>query len=95
MYRISFSRSFLKDIKKISKEVQKEAIEKWIPKIQEDPYIGTQFSGPTLKDYTKISFRYKKSDYRIVYKIHKKEISIIFLAIGSRENFYKKISRRF
>ncbi len=95
MYNVSFAKSFLKDIKKIPKEVQKEVINNWVPQIKENPYIGDKFSGKNLSNFTKISFRHKRNDYRIVYQIHKKQISIIFLAIGSRENFYKKVSQRF
>jgi len=91
MFKIKFAKSFVKDLKKISKEVQVEIMHKWIIKIQEDPYIGKRFVGQSLRRFSRFAFRYKKNDYRIVYQIHKKQILIVFLAIGSRENFYKKL----
>lgn len=93
MFRIEIAKSFLKDMKKISHEVQKEISEKWIPRIRDNPYIGQKFVGKKLKDFTKLGFRYKKNDYRIVYKIYQKEILVLLLAIGSRENFYKKLNK--
>jgi len=91
MHRVEFSKSFLKDLKKITKEVQNEVIDKWIPRLQEKPTIGQKFIGKKMKKFYKLAFRYKKNDYRIVYQIHKKEILVVLLAIGSRENFYKKL----
>lgn len=95
MFKVKFAKSFVKDLKKISKEVQGEVLDKWILRLQEDPYIGKNFIGKNLRKFSRLAFRYKKNDYRIVYQIHKKQILIIFLAIGSRENFYKKLKRKF
>ena len=92
MHKVEFAKSFLKDLKKITKEVQNEVIDKWIPKLQENPTIGQKFVGKKMKKFHKLAFRYKKNDYRIVYQIHKKEILVVLLAIGSRENFYKKLN---
>ena len=91
MYKIEFAQSFIKDFKKIPKEVQKVFLNKWIPRLQENPKIGQRFVGKNLRKYSKLAFRHKKSDYRIVYQVYKKEIRIVLLAIGSRENFYKKL----
>ena len=94
MFRIEFTKSFVKDMRKISKEVQKEVLCKWIPRLQKDPNSGKNFSGKSLKKFFKLAFRYKKNDCRIVYQVHKKQILIVLLAIGSRENFYKRLNRR-
>ena len=95
MYQTEFAKSFLKDMKKIPKEVQNEFFDKWVPKIQENPYIGQKFKGKILSKFTKLAFRYKRNDYRVVYQIRRQEILVIMLAIGSRENFYKKFEKRF
>ncbi len=95
MFKVEFAKSFLKDFKKISREVQKEVVEKWIPRMQNAPTVsGQRFKGKHLHDFWKLAFRYKKNDYRIVYQIHFQKVLIILLAIGSRENFYKKLRRR-
>lgn len=91
MYKIKFAKSFVKDFKKIPKPVQKVFFDKWILRLQEDPKVGQKFAGKNLSKYMKLAFRYKRNDYRIVYQVHKKQIKIILLAIGSRENFYKKL----
>lgn len=67
---------------------------KWMPRLREDPYIGKRFSGKNLQKFFKLAFRHKKNDYRVVYQIKKKEVLIVLLAIGSRENFYKKLDRK-
>jgi mRNA-degrading endonuclease RelE of RelBE toxin-antitoxin system len=93
MLDIKFAKSFVKDLRKIPKEVRGDVLEKWIPRIQESPDIGKHFSGKNLKKFLRLAFRYKRNNYRIVYQVKKTEVLIVFLAIGSRENFYKKIKR--
>lgn len=94
MYRIEFAKSFEKDMRKIIPEVRQEVFEKWIPRLQADPHIGKRFTGKNVRDFFRLAFRYKRNDYRIVYQIHHKEILIVLLAIGSRENFYKRFEKR-
>jgi addiction module RelE/StbE family toxin len=93
MYRTEFTRSFRKDLKKLSREVQNEILDKWIPRLEEDPDIGARFVGKKLSKLRKLAFRYKRNDYRLVYQVKRKEILIIFLAAGTRENFYKRFDR--
>ncbi len=96
MFKVEFTKSFLKDFKKIPREVQKDVVEKWIPRMQNASTVsGKRFKGGHLCDYWRLAFRYKKNDYRIVYQIHFQKVLILLLAIGSRENFYKKLKRRF
>lgn len=94
MFEIEFSKSFVKDFKKITHEVQKEFMGKWIPRLQSDPLQGLAFSGKNLKAFRRLKFRTKKNDYRVVYEIKNTEVFVILLAIGSRENFYKRIQTR-
>lgn len=94
MYNAEFARSFVSDIKKIPREVQELFTNQWLPFILSDPRCGERFQGAELKNYRKIAFRIKRNDYRIVYQIEKQRICIVFIAIGSRENFYKKLKRR-
>ena len=95
MYKAEFAKSFQKDIKKLSHEVQIKIVDEIIPMIIQKPEIGDFFVGSKLKGFQKYAFRFKKNDYRIVYKINKTQIIIVFLAIGSRENFYKRLDRLF
>lgn len=91
MFKVEFAKSFLKDIKKLSPEAQREFFDKWLPKLQNDPSIGKKFVGKQLASYLKLAIRYKNNDYRVVYQVKKDLVLIILLAIGSRENFYKKL----
>ena len=94
MYKLEFTKSFFKDFRKLSKEVQREIVEKWFPRIQEKPDIGERFVGHGLKSYLKIRVRFKKNDYRIVYQLYRKQLIILMIAVGTRENFYKRLERR-
>lgn len=95
MYKAEASKSFEKDLKKIPKEVVKEIVDRWIPYLQENPHRGERMHGKSLRAFWKLPFRFKRNDYRLVYQIYEREIVIVLLAIGSRENFYKRIERRF
>lgn len=92
MYKLEFANSFIKDFRKISHEVQKEVMSKWLPRLQENPLIGKRFKVKNLHDFLRLAFRYKRNDYRIAYQIHNKTLLIVLLAIGSRENFYKRLN---
>ena len=94
MFKVELARSFEKDFKKISKEVQSEVFNKWIPLLKENPEIGKRFVGKNLQKFIKLAFRFKRNDYRIVYQVYKTKVVIVLLAIGNRENFYKKLRRR-
>lgn len=93
MYKSAFTKSFIKDLRRLDKEVQAKVINEFIPKILNEPEIGQHFKGNEFRELQKVAFRYKRNDYRIVYFVEKKIITIQFLAVGSRENFYKKFSK--
>lgn len=93
MYNLIFAKSFLKDLKRLSPEVQRVFSEKWSVLIADDPFKGKSFVGKRLKGYYKLSIRYKRTDYRIVYVIKRKKVEVLLLAMGPRENFYKRLDR--
>ena len=90
MYKVELAKSLKKDFKKITNEVKNLIFERWIPNLQQDPHIGERMKGPIMKKFWKLAFRYKKNDYRIVYEIKESKILIVVIAVGSRENFYKR-----
>ena len=95
MYKLEFAKSFEKDFKKLAPEAQREFFDIWAVRLQENPYIGERMKGKALKKFMKCAFRFKQNDYRVVYWIHEKRVCVILLAIGSRENFYKRLGMRF
>ena len=64
-------------------------IEQEIEKIQKNPNTGKRFSG-RLCHFLVHRFFYKRSQYRIAYRIEK---NIIIVMTAGRENFYKKLGK--
>jgi len=91
MFRADFAKSFYKDCRKLDREFLDLLLTKIVPKILENPSIGDRFKGRNLRHLSKFAVRFKRTDYRLVYQVLKQEVVILFIAVGSRENFYKKI----
>ena len=86
MWKITYKASVKKDLKSISPDNQyliKKAIEE---KLKSDPL---KFGLPlrrSLKGYMKL----RVGDYRIIYSIHKKTVTVFVIKIGHRKEVYKK-----
>ena len=86
-YKIVYKKSVKKDLKTISKETKyliRRSIEE---KLAHDP---VKFGLPlrrTLKGYMKL----RVGDYRVIYSINKKTITVHVIKIGHRKDVYKKI----
>lgn len=93
-YGFSFANSCRKDFKKISRDAQEFIRFKILPIILNDPHSGNKLQGQEFKGLLKFGIKYKRVDYRIVYKIDDSEIIVIFIMIASRENFYKCFKKR-
>ncbi len=94
MYKPEFHRKVDKDLSKLDKPLRKDIRDKHIPKILEDPHrAGKSLSGKLagLKSY---SFTAQSTDYRIVYDIFEEKVTVLFLIVGSRENFHERLLRR-
>ncbi|OFK19394.1 hypothetical protein HMPREF2829_00825 [Aerococcus sp. HMSC072A12] len=61
--------------------------------IAKDPYCGDRKKGG-LKDIYTRPIRYPKSQYRIAYTIHEDIVTVEIIQVGSRENFYKELTRK-
>ena len=94
MYNFVITNSCKKDFKKLSQEVQKFIRHFCFLKILKNPFIGRNLKGNEFKKILKFAIIFKKTDYRIIYKIEKEKLIIIFIIVASRENFYKKLKRR-
>jgi len=92
MYKIVFHSQLKKDLKQLPKQVVYDLLEKVFPVIKENPYSGEKVLN--RKNVFKFKYIYKKVHYRIAYLILNKELIIIILKVGSRENFYKKLFQR-
>lgn len=82
MYRVLLSKTAEKDLNKIS-EKQKPHIFAAIFDLKKDPYVGKKLKGK-FKD----CFSLRVGDYRIIYKVYKKELNILIIGIGNRQGIY-------
>ncbi len=94
MFSIVLSRSTRKDLKRLSKEVQKYIYSEIFPILSKNPTTaGERLKGP-LSGLWKYRFNHHAVSYRIVYEIKHKQLVILIFGIGTRENFYKDLLRR-
>jgi len=94
MYQPEFHPKVDKDISKLDKNHRRVIRDKHIPKILEDPHrAGKGLTGKLagLKSY---SFTANRVEYRIIYDIFEEKTIVLFLMVGSRENFYERLLRR-
>ncbi len=86
MWKITYKKSIKKDLKNISVDTRyllKKAIEE---KLKSDP---VKFGMPlrrSLKGYMKL----RVGDYRIIYSISKKTVTVLVVKIGHRKDVYGK-----
>lgn len=94
MYQPEFHPKVDKDISKLNKNLRRDIRDKHIPKILEDPHrAGKSLTGKLagLKSYI---FTVNRVEYRIIYDIFEEKTIVLFLMVGSRENFYERLLRR-
>ena len=93
MYKVEYSPSFTKYLKKIKDNQLKNKLKEGIKMISENPYLGKQKKG-ILKGRWCYDIYYNKTNYELAYEIHEyKGKLILVLLAGSRENFYDQLSR--
>ena len=94
MYQPEFYPKVDKELSKFDKNLRKDIRDKHIPKILQNPRnVGKTLTGKLagLKSY---SFTAKGVEYRIVYDIIEEKVVVLFLMVGSRENFHERLLRR-
>jgi len=83
-----------KFLKKLNDAKLKELFKNALEEIKNNPTKGQVKTGDLSGVYA-YGFRYKKTDYRIAYKVEVKPdgtLSIVIM-IGSRENFYNELKK--
>ena len=86
-YEPKYTHQALKDIKKLPSRTRNK-IEKAIIAISEDPYVGKPLLGILSGKWS-----FRVGDYRITYEIRKKELIILVLMVGPRQDIYKRLLR--
>lgn len=93
-YKISFRNSAKKELKKLKdKQLIKLIGHEIYQVIAKKPYCGDRKKAGLKDIYTRPIY-YQKVQYRIAYTILEEIITVEIIHIGSRENFYKELSRR-
>ena len=90
MAKIFFYPAALKDFRQLPDTTLKEA-KKCLNQLSGDLYVGKTLHGP-LRGFFVYKFNASGTAYRIAYEIIDDNAAIIMIA--SRDNFYKKFSRR-
>lgn len=87
MYTLIYSKTVLKDFKKVDKQLQKN-IYNWIDKNLQN-CINPREKGKALS-YNRVGqWRYRIGNYRLICEIKDKELIILALEFGHRKNIYK------
>lgn len=91
-YDLDFTKSSLKEWKKLDNTIKEQFKKKLRERLRSPCVISSSVSG--TKDCYKIKLR--QSGYRLVYKVIKKEIVVLVIAIGKRDKnlIYKKALQR-
>ncbi len=83
MFKIEIENHCLRELKKLDKTIIKRAFQLIEEVIAKEPYSGKKLKGK----YSGL-FSYRFSDYRIIYEIKEKKLTIVVLRIRHRKNVY-------
>ncbi len=92
MYEIYFGTAVRKDLKNLSKNIQNKVEEIFIL-LSKNPLIGDSLKGEFLGFFS-YHFKTQNTEYRIIYDIKDKELIVLIVLVGTRENIYKQLKRR-
>jgi len=92
MYELIILNSAVRQLRKFDKPIMIKLLQA-LDKIAENPFIGEQLKGHLTSIYS-YHVNEKGVEYRIAYQINSKDIVVIVMQIGSRENFYEDLKKR-
>lgn len=93
MYELVILNSAARELRKFDKPVRVKILTA-LDKIAENPYIGDLLKGDLATIYS-YHLKVMGVEYRIAYQIKEQEIVVVVMQIGTRENFYKELKKRF
>ena len=80
-------------LKKLKEKPLKDAFQKEIDAILEDPYIGEAKSGDLAGVYC-VDIYYNKTNYELAYTlVEQNGETVVIIIAGTRENFYEELKR--
>jgi len=86
-WTVEFSKTAVKQLKKIDKHEQKKIINFLKEKIENQS--TPTLHGKSLKGDKSDLWRYRVGDYRIICQLENKELMVLVLTVGHRKNIYK------
>jgi mRNA interferase RelE/StbE len=86
-YRLLYLPRVLKDLRKLDPAVR-GAAKKALERIASDPSVGKPLLY-SLKGY----YSFRTSSYRIIYKVRKKELIVLVVAVGHRREVYDSLRK--
>jgi len=93
MYKIRYSRSAEKYLKKIKDKQLLSAFKGAVDKIKIDPYIGSQKAGD-LRGIFGYDVKPGGINYELAYRIYEGNDGLVVVILaGTRENFYEELKR--
>jgi mRNA interferase RelE/StbE len=84
MWIINFSEKASKELLKCPKNIQKTIMRAIRGRLSENPYRHKALSGD-LKGY----YRLRVANYRVVYSVREKELTVLIITIDVRSKVYK------
>lgn len=86
-YRLFYLPRVLKDLRKLDPSIR-SAVKKALERIASDPEVGKPLLY-SLKGY----YSFRTSSYRIIYKVRKKELIVLVVAVGHRREVYDSLRK--
>lgn len=86
MYKVEYAKGVLKDLKSLSKDLQKKSLHIVEKILAQDPQAGKPLTGSY-----KGLWKFRMGDYRIIYSIEKERLVIFVLRIRHRKDVYRGI----
>jgi len=83
-WKVIWDKKAVEDLSEIDKEDAKLILNKVENYLAIDPVR----LGKPLKGRLKVFYRYRVGNYRVIYSVEKKEITIIIIRIGKRDKVY-------
>lgn len=82
-WKVEFKKSAAKELRKLPQDVKKCITDKIETVLANDPYVGDKLSG----NFAGL-WKYRISEYRVIYEIHKNILLILVVKIADRKDAY-------
>ena len=85
-WKVLWEKRALEDLLPIARKDARLIVEKVENHLSKDPLK----IGKPLKGQLKTFYRYRVGNYRVIYAVEKKEVTILVVRVGKRDEIYKK-----